>query len=167
MTRRFATKTMTCWRTASSSGSARLGRSQKDGLPSRSRYVSTSSRPSTRATGRGAAWSLPPFNREQRWTPKQETAFSCSRPYRCSAQPPPGLRITLFSPQSLLRSAPSPLSAPQAQGTGADMDKDYLTLKRVPTHASVEDYDVAVRRRSSRPHLSFTSGEVDVGVQRS
>jgi hypothetical protein len=42
----------------------------------------------------------------------------------------------------LLRSGPSPLSALQAQGTGADMDKDYLTLKRVPTRASVEDYDV-------------------------
>ena len=26
--------------------------------------------------------------------------------------------------------------------TGADMDKDYLTLKRVPTGANVEDYDV-------------------------
>jgi hypothetical protein len=52
--------------------------------------------------------------------------------YHCSAQPSPGLRITLFSPQSLLRSGPSPCSAPQAQGTGADMDKDYLTLKRVP-----------------------------------
>jgi len=66
-------------------------------------------------------------------------------PYHCSAQPSPGLRITLFSPQSLLRSGPSPLSAPQAQGIGADMDKDYLTLKRVPTRASVEDYDVLCR----------------------
>jgi hypothetical protein len=26
--------------------------------------------------------------------------------------------------------------------TGADMDKDYLTLKRVPVGANVEDYDV-------------------------
>jgi hypothetical protein len=26
--------------------------------------------------------------------------------------------------------------------TGADMDKDYLTLKRVPIGANVEDYDV-------------------------
>lgn len=30
--------------------------------------------------------------------------------------------------------------------TGADMDKDYLTLKRVPTGANVEDYDVLCGR---------------------
>jgi hypothetical protein len=47
------------------------------------------------------------------------------------------------------------------------MDKDYLSLKGVPTRAKVEDYDVPLRRSSSRPYLSVTSGQVDVGVQRS
>ena len=30
--------------------------------------------------------------------------------------------------------------------TGADMDKDYLTLKRAPIGANVEDYDVLCGR---------------------
>jgi hypothetical protein len=52
------------------SGSARLGRSQKDGLPSRSwgNIHCSGSRPSTRA--RGAAWSLPLCNREREWDAK-------------------------------------------------------------------------------------------------
>ena len=64
------------------------------------------------------------FNRDRRWTPREHAALFCSPPYHCSAQPSPGLRITLFSLQSLLRSGPSPLSAPQAQGPGAEMDEE-------------------------------------------
>jgi hypothetical protein len=71
----------------------------------------------------------------------------CSLPCRCSAQPSPGLRITTFLARSLPRSVPSPFSAPQPRGTGADMNKDYLTLKRASASRpsgewSDDDYDV-------------------------
>src|SRR5262245_13616890 len=83
-----------------------------------------------------------PFKSREKWAPREHAALFCSPPCHCSAQAPHGLRITPFSPRSLPRSVSSPFSAPQGRGTGADMDKDYLTLKRVPTRASVEDYDV-------------------------
>ena len=73
---------------------------------------------------RGGSPVAAPFNRDRKWTPREHAALFCSPPYHCSAQPPPGLRITLFSPQSLLRSGPSPLSAPQAQGPDAEMDEE-------------------------------------------
>jgi hypothetical protein len=83
----------------------------------------TGSRPSTRAPGRGSPVAAP-YNREQRWTPKQETTFSCLPPCRCPAQASPGPGITLFSPRSLSRSLPLPSSTPRARRTGADMDPE-------------------------------------------
>jgi hypothetical protein len=52
-----------------------------------------------------------------------------------------------FSARFLPRSVPSPFSAPQPRGTGADMNKDYLTLKRASASRpsgewSDDDYDV-------------------------
>jgi hypothetical protein len=37
---------------------------------------------------------------------------------------------------------PLPFSALQLRGPGADMDKDFLTLKRAPIGPNEEDYDV-------------------------
>src|SRR5262245_6326439 len=106
------------------SGSARLGRSQKDGLPSRSwgNLTHLGFKAINARTGEGQPGRCP-FKSRAKWPPREHAALFCSPPYHFSAQPSPGLRITLFSPRSLLRLGPSPLSAPQAQGTGANMDR--------------------------------------------
>ena len=65
-----------------------------------------------------------PSNREQKWTPRPCTSSFCSRPCRSSAQPSPGLWITLSSARSSPRLLRSPFSAPQHQGPGADMDRE-------------------------------------------
>jgi hypothetical protein len=65
------------------------------------------SRPSTRAEGRGSLVAAP-FNRDfvccsqtgGKWTPRPYGPLFGSPPCRCSAQPSPGLWITLFSPRS-------------------------------------------------------------------
>jgi hypothetical protein len=95
------------------SGSAWLGRFQKDGLPSRCRgwhgklgFKAINSR-----TGKGSLIAAP-FNRDPGlWTPTPHTSLFCSRSCRSSAQPSPGLWITLFSARSLPRLLRSPLSA--------------------------------------------------------
>jgi hypothetical protein len=48
----------------------------------------------------------------------------------------------LFSPRSLPRSVPLLFSAQQSRGPDADMEKDFLTLKRAPIGPNEEDYDV-------------------------
>src|SRR5215471_11842278 len=94
----------------SRSGSAWLGRSQKDGLPtcrggSYQRFKAINLR-----TEEGAAWSLPLSNREREWTPRRATLL-CSPPCRSSAQASPGFGVTLFWVRSFLCSVESPLSA--------------------------------------------------------
>src|SRR5262245_17712799 len=120
------------------SGSAWLGRSQKDGLPAARGEVHYRRLKTIDSRWGGAAWSLPLSNRERERTPREQAILSSSPSCRCSAQPSPGLWITPFSARSLPRSVPAPYSAPDSQGTGADMDKDFLTLQR----ASGDDYDV-------------------------
>jgi hypothetical protein len=90
----------------------------------------------------------PLSNREREWKPREHGTLSSSPPCRrCSAQPLPGLWVTPFSARSLPRSVPAPFSAPHSRGTGADMDKDYLTLKRASASRpsgkwNDDDYDV-------------------------
>jgi hypothetical protein len=55
-----------------------------------------------------------------KWTPRPYAPLFGSPPCSCSAQPSPGLWITLFSPRSLPRSVPSPFSAPQPRDPGVD-----------------------------------------------
>src|SRR5262249_45787524 len=84
------------------SGSAWLGRSQKDGLPTChgegciSRLKAINSR-----KGEGAAWSLPLSNREREWTPRRAMLL-CSPPCRSSAEASPGVGVTLFWVRSFL-----------------------------------------------------------------
>jgi hypothetical protein len=80
------------------------------------------------AAGGGLGCAHPSIRGRGKWTPREHAALSSSPPCRCSAQPSPGLWITPFSARSLPRSVPSPFSAPQPRGTGADMGK--LVLKR-------------------------------------
>src|SRR5262249_24917873 len=76
----------------------------------------------------GAAWLLPLSNWERQWTPRGATLFYLPV-CRSSAQVSLGSRIILFWVGSSWCSVESPLS--RWPGTaGADMDKDYLTLKR-------------------------------------
>jgi hypothetical protein len=75
--------------------------------------------------------------------PRRAT-WLCWPPCRSSSQASPGLKITLFSARSFLRSVQLPFSA-QPGGTGPDMDQ--LILKRASAsrpsgHWSEDDYDV-------------------------
>jgi hypothetical protein len=71
-----------------------------------------------------------------KWTPRPYAPLFGSQPCRCSAQPSPGLWITLFSPRSLPRSVPSPFSALQPRGPGAD-DRELGQTKRTLRNASL------------------------------
>src|SRR5262249_16812276 len=98
----------------SRSGSARLGRSQKDGLPKGDalRFKAINSR-----TGRGSPVAAP-FNRERQWTPRHAT-LPFSPPSRSFAQALPGLWITRFLARPFLRSAQLGFSV-QPRGTAAE-----------------------------------------------
>ena len=84
------------------------------------------SRPSTRAEG--AAWSLPLLIGGRKWMPSRATSL-CSPSCRCPAQSPPGRGIETFLARCFLPSVQSQCSV-RPMGSGADMDKDYLTLRR-------------------------------------
>src|SRR5262249_13022218 len=130
----------------SRSGSAWPGRSQKDGLPSCRGECGQlcGSRPSTRAQGRGSLVAAP-SNRGRKWTPSRAISL-CSPSCRCPAQSPPGRGIETFLARCFLPSVQSQCSV-RPMGSGADMDKDYLTLKRASASRpsgewSEDDYDV-------------------------
>jgi hypothetical protein len=91
------------------SGSARLGRSQKDGLPFAAGKQALAVQGHQLAQGRGSLVAAP-SNRDREWTPRRATFFYLPV-CRSSAQPSPGPRITLFWVLSFLRSVQSPLSA--------------------------------------------------------
>src|SRR5262249_53280049 len=63
------------------SGSAWLGRSQKDGLPSCRGGTCVTVQGHQLAHREGVAWSLPLSNREREWTPRRATLL-CSPPCR-------------------------------------------------------------------------------------
>src|SRR5215469_6383618 len=70
----------------------------------------------------------------------------CSPSCRCPAQSPPGRGIETFLARCFLPSVQSQCSA-RTMGSGADMDKDYLTLRRASASRlsgewGDDDYDV-------------------------
>src|SRR5262245_51972442 len=86
------------------SGSAWLGRSQKDGLPiCRGGRRLRAAVQGHRLARRGGSLVAAPFNRGREWTPRRATLF-CSLPCDSSAQAPPGFPITLFWARYFLRS---------------------------------------------------------------
>jgi hypothetical protein len=116
------------------SGSARLGRSQKDGLPSRCRgwHGTYGLKAITRAQREGQRGCCP-FHRNRKWTPREHGALCCLLPSRSSAQPRPGLWRTLFSPQSLPHLGRSPFSAPRGQGTDIDRQSPFTPSRQART----------------------------------
>ena len=103
----------------SRSGSAWLGRSRKDGLPTRCGDMRITVQGHQLAQQGGAAWSLPLLIGGRKWTPSRATSL-CFPSCRCPAQSPPGRGIETFLARCFLPSVQSLCSA-RPMGSGADI----------------------------------------------
>ena len=92
------------------SGSARLGRSQKDGLPFAAGKQALAVQGHQLAHREGQPGCCPSLIGKREWTIKRATLL-CLRAYRSSAQASPGSRVILFWVGSLLRWVQPLLSA--------------------------------------------------------
>jgi len=101
----------------SRSGSAWLGRSQKDGLPTCCGDMRITVQ-GHQLAHRGSLVAAPSNRGGRKWTPRRATLL-CSPSCPCYAQSSLGRGIEMFLARSFLRSAQSRLSA-QPMGSGAD-----------------------------------------------